>query len=325
MTFSFHGSLRSIPTALREAAAIQGLSGWQIFQPAGSSGGNDRAGLELHDVHGRRMVLPHRQRSVSAEDSRRARTTFACRESDRTCSRRSSKGNVRAEIGGRRGDDGHDRRGRSGLLAADRRLEPAIQAWRIPPRRTFRIRGSCDVLADRSDYSKSVSKAFRRRQSRRELPVPTNHIATDRPPLCRSSHRASPWKLVQENRRQWTDRVAPPGHGDLGGDQIDQAVHLICRFTIHRTTVPWTDRQGLDHRFPRAVCFLRPGHGRGGRLARPGRCRWELSSDFRRRWSNRLQPVTQVLASFPAPMLFPLVVYPAVLFSRSVHDRVRRR
>jgi NitT/TauT family transport system permease protein len=32
MTFSFHGSLRSIPTALREAAAIQRLSGWQIFK-----------------------------------------------------------------------------------------------------------------------------------------------------------------------------------------------------------------------------------------------------------------------------------------------------
>src|ERR1700722_10560786 len=32
MTFSFHGSLRSIPTALREAAALQGLSGWQIFK-----------------------------------------------------------------------------------------------------------------------------------------------------------------------------------------------------------------------------------------------------------------------------------------------------
>jgi len=32
MTFSFHGSLRSIPTALREAAAMQGLTGWQIFR-----------------------------------------------------------------------------------------------------------------------------------------------------------------------------------------------------------------------------------------------------------------------------------------------------
>ena len=31
MTFSFHGSLRSIPSALREAAALQGLDGWQIF------------------------------------------------------------------------------------------------------------------------------------------------------------------------------------------------------------------------------------------------------------------------------------------------------
>ncbi|HMB95659.1 MAG TPA: ABC transporter permease subunit [Tepidisphaeraceae bacterium] len=31
MTFSFHGSLRSIPTALREVAAVQRLSGWQIF------------------------------------------------------------------------------------------------------------------------------------------------------------------------------------------------------------------------------------------------------------------------------------------------------
>jgi NitT/TauT family transport system permease protein len=32
MTFSFHGSLRSIPTALREVSAIQRLTGWQIFK-----------------------------------------------------------------------------------------------------------------------------------------------------------------------------------------------------------------------------------------------------------------------------------------------------
>lgn len=32
MTFSFHGSLRSIPTALREASALQALNGWQIFK-----------------------------------------------------------------------------------------------------------------------------------------------------------------------------------------------------------------------------------------------------------------------------------------------------
>jgi NitT/TauT family transport system permease protein len=32
MTFSFHGSLRSIPSALREAAAMSNLTGWQIFK-----------------------------------------------------------------------------------------------------------------------------------------------------------------------------------------------------------------------------------------------------------------------------------------------------
>src|SRR5437868_7280073 len=32
MTFSFHGSLRGIPQPLREVAAIQRLSGWQIFK-----------------------------------------------------------------------------------------------------------------------------------------------------------------------------------------------------------------------------------------------------------------------------------------------------
>lgn len=32
MTFSFHGSLRAIPPALREAAAINRLSGWQVFR-----------------------------------------------------------------------------------------------------------------------------------------------------------------------------------------------------------------------------------------------------------------------------------------------------
>ena len=32
MTFSYHGSVRGIPSALREAAAVQHLSGWQIFR-----------------------------------------------------------------------------------------------------------------------------------------------------------------------------------------------------------------------------------------------------------------------------------------------------
>src|SRR5207302_10544908 len=32
MTFSFHGSLRGIPAPLREAAAINRLSGWQVFK-----------------------------------------------------------------------------------------------------------------------------------------------------------------------------------------------------------------------------------------------------------------------------------------------------
>ena len=64
MTFSFHGSLRSIPTALREAAAIQRLSGWQIFRllevPAAMIG---LVWNSMMSMAGR-MVFPHRQRSV---------------------------------------------------------------------------------------------------------------------------------------------------------------------------------------------------------------------------------------------------------------------
>jgi len=42
-------------------------------------------------------------------------------------------------------------------------------------------------------------------------------------------------------------------------------------------------------------------------LGRRGRCRPAFLIGLSPKWSQRLQPLIQVVASFPAPMLFPLV------------------
>ena len=57
MCFSFFGSVRGIPSPLREVTAIPKAQCMAGVSVAGSAREHDRPGLEFHDVDGRRLVL----------------------------------------------------------------------------------------------------------------------------------------------------------------------------------------------------------------------------------------------------------------------------
>ena len=66
MAFSFYSSIKSIPRELREAAQHLSLLAAAAACPTGAALLRHRAGLELHDVGRRRLVLPDGLRDVRA-------------------------------------------------------------------------------------------------------------------------------------------------------------------------------------------------------------------------------------------------------------------
>ena len=70
MTFSFYQSVRAVPQDLHEAATVYRFGWWDAFPPGRAALRYDGAGLEQHDEHGRRLVLPAIDRGVG--DWRRA-------------------------------------------------------------------------------------------------------------------------------------------------------------------------------------------------------------------------------------------------------------
>ena len=74
MTFSFYHSLKSVPADLREAADGLPLQLVAALQVGRAALRDDRAGLEQHDEHGGRLVLPDDQRGLRA----RRPATSAC-------------------------------------------------------------------------------------------------------------------------------------------------------------------------------------------------------------------------------------------------------
>ena len=80
-------------------------------------------------------------------------------------------------------------------------------------------------------------------------------------------------------------------------------MRLLVALPIHDSV----KARGLD---PCAACLarvLRPHHRGGAPRGRRGRLPAGILIGLFPKWSQRLQPVVQVVASFPAPMLFPLV------------------
>ena len=66
IAFSFYASLKSIPREMREAAAIYRFNWWQRFLQIGATVRDHRAGVELDDVGGGRVVFSDGLRDVRA-------------------------------------------------------------------------------------------------------------------------------------------------------------------------------------------------------------------------------------------------------------------
>jgi len=301
MTFSFHGSLRSIPTALREVAALNGLTGWQIFKllelPAAMiglvwnsmmsmAGGwffltvNEAFQLTIHGVtHDFRLpgIGSYMSEAIN-------------------------QGNLRAEIGAVLAMT-------IMIIAVDQVIWRPIVVWS----QRFKLEDSAaaDVpqswvmdFFSQSRLLRLVSKLLHHRSD--ELPVPKpRHLAEGSHPAYRRT--AMSVIVLTKKAVSWMTVVS------LCIMAIWGAIKLLILFVhlpIHDMTpgVAWTERRdwltvfvALFASFARVVAAVVLG------------ALWTLPLGIliglSPKWSNRLQPVSQVLASFPAPMLFPLVFF----------------
>jgi NitT/TauT family transport system permease protein len=299
MTFSFHGSLRSIPTALREAAALQGLSGWQIFKllevPAAMiglvwnsmmsmAGGwffltvNEAFKLTIHGVqHDFRLPGIGSYMSQAIED-----------------------GNVKAEIGAVVAM-------MLMIILVDQVFWRPIVVW--SQRFKLEDTAAADVphswVANMFKHSRMLnvlSKFVRRRHQEREqmAPKPVHH---DDPEVAAAKqHNRDMLRKIAS----WITVAILFVLAVWGAIRLGK---LFLQLPIHDPTpgIPWTERQdwitvfiALLASFARVAASVLLGVA------------WTLPVGIliglSPRLANRLQPVTQVLASFPAPMLFPLVV-----------------
>ncbi len=302
MTFSFHGSLRSIPTALREAAAIQGLSGWQIFKllevPAAMiglvwnslmsmAGGwffltvNEAFQLKIHGVtHDFRLPGIGSYMSEAID-----------------------QGDVRAELGAVIAM-------MIMIVVVDQVIWRPIVVWS----QRFKLEDSAaaDIphswvmdFFGHSRLLKFVSKVFHRRH-RDEIPVPKPHHGLSASALADRRAARSRVVLIQKII-SWITVLALLIMAVWGAMKL---LILFAHLPIHDSTpgVPWTDRKDWITVF----LALFASFGRVTAAVVLGAA-WTLPVGIliglSPKWANRLQPVTQVLASFPAPMLFPLVVF----------------
>jgi NitT/TauT family transport system permease protein len=296
MTFSFHGSLRGIPSALREAAAVNRLSGWQVFKllevPASMIGlvWNSMMSMaggwffltieEAFTLGDRDFRLPgvgsYMQQAINEFDPHVAATY------------RPILGAIVAMI--------------LMIVAVDQLFWRPIVVWA----QRFKLEDTSDADKPQSwalnllyrsflfNWIGTVWAAHKKRQAAKRKPMPVMPVestgALNYAPATREKRFAvinwiivcllalgaawGAWKLLQLLIR------LPFHDSTTHQDWIHVAAALLASFA----------------RVSAAVII-------GAAWALPVGILIGLSP----KWSQRLQPVIQVTASFPAPMLFPLV------------------
>jgi NitT/TauT family transport system permease protein len=286
MTFSFHGSLRAIPSTLREVAAINRFSDWQIFKslevPAAMiglvwnsmmsmAGGwffltvNEAFQLGSHDYRlpgiGSYMNEAITQKDVPAEIAAVIAMVIMIVVVDQVFWRPIVVWAQRFKM-----DE---------LAQAD-----PPQSWVLNILEKSRIYGRLHRLAQRlrpkADIARTVAK--------------------------RKSPQASVDALWPQIRPyfNWTIGLAAIGFCIWGGVEV---VKLLVALPISGAAEHHHDWVGV-------VLALLASFARTTAAVAIGAA-WTLPAGIMigrsRKWSERLQPIIQVVASFPAPMLFPLV------------------
>ncbi len=281
MTFSFYHSLRSVPRTSCEAATRLPLRLVGAAALGRAAVLHHRPGLEQHDEHGRRLVLPDDHRGV------RPRRQGLPPARHRLVHERGRGAGRRA--GHALGHGGHgadDRRARPAAVAAGRGLGAEVPRRGGRPASRSSRRGSTTGCAARS-----LVRVARRNRA----------TASSRASLVRArGHREEP---------------RPRGAAALVAGLLSLAVFvlLVAASAVRRLAA--RSRSSGSSRGASCLPILR-----GRRPATLGRVLlstalgtlWALPAGLAIGLSPRLsrivQPVVQVVASFPAPMLFPLVI-----------------
>jgi NitT/TauT family transport system permease protein len=296
MTFSFFGSLRGIPSTLREAAALQRLSGFQVFRilevPASMIGLVWNSMMSM--AGGWFFITVNEAFTLRDRDYRLPGLGSYMNEAI-------NQGNVRAEV--------------SAVVAmvvmiviVDQVIWRPIVVWS----ERYKLE---DTQA--ADLPKSwVMDLFRRSRivrGVRQLVLARRRAAATRPPTV-TSEPAAPFRPARAGPPRWQRAglvalkwavLAGLAAGAVWGCVI--LAKLLVALPVRQA-----DHQDWLH----VLLALLASLGRtmvavllGGLWALPAGILIGLSP----KWSQRLQPVVQVVASFPAPMLFPLVAAALVL------------
>ena len=297
MTFSFHGSLRSIPPALREVAQIQRLNGWQVFKllevPAAMIG---LVWNSMMSMAGGWFFLTVNEAFVLAgKDYRLPGIGSYMAEAI-------NKGNNRAMF--------------AAIVAMTIMIVMVDQfLWRPIVVWSERFKMEDTAGADKSQswvlslLQRSVlfrwvgRKLAARRQAKedsRGFAVETASASTATPtPVVIDYEPAAPKPNPALVALKWLVLL---GVAVLGGWGLWELIKLLLALPIHdsRNGEDWAHvLLALLASFARTTAAV----ALGAAWALPVGILIGLSP----KWSQRLQPVIQVVASFPAPMLFPLV------------------
>lgn len=293
MTFSFHGSLRAIPSPLREAAQINRLSGWQIFRllevPASMIGLVWNSMMSM--AGGWFFLTVNEAFTLGDRDFRLPGIGSYMNEAINQGDTRAMLAAIVAMV--------------VMIVAVDQIFWRPIVVWS----QRFRLEDSADAntpqswvlnLLQRSRFWDWVSSLRH-----------TEHVDADE--LTASSHpkraNGNTPSAIAPIVLQVTRILALLA---LAVFALWGAWKLILLLTHLPLRDPTTNEDWLHVALALGASFLRTtaAVALGAAWALPVGILIGLSP----KWSQRLQPLIQVVASFPAPMLFPLVTMALVAF-----------
>jgi NitT/TauT family transport system permease protein len=295
MTFSFHGSLRAIPQPLREVAAVQRLSKWQTFRllevPAAMIGLVWNSMMSM--AGGWFFLTVNEAFTLGDRDFRLPGIGSYMNEAI-------NQGNTPAMIAAIFAMV-------IMIVAVDQLFWRPIVVW--SQRFKMEEQAQADApqswvlnVLTRSRLYQRIEKLLRRRHQHKESPAITVVAGGTAPLPATRTIPPRPSAL-----RRLIGRITPSVLLTLGIAIALWGGWVLIRLLVH---LPWRyDR--VDHADWLSVIlallasFLRTTSAvaLGAAWALPVGILIGLSPT----WSRRLQPIIQVVASFPAPMLFPLV------------------
>ncbi len=294
MTFSFHGSLRGIPQALREAAAIQRLSGWQIFTllevPASMIGLVWNSMMSM--AGGWFFLTVNEAFTLKDHDYRLPGIGSYMNEAINRDDTVAMLGAIVAMS--------------IMIIVVDQLFWRPVVAWA----HRFKLDDAAGEAPPRSwaldllKASKMIGFAGRAMQRRRKLaPMPSGTPSVGAQPAGTLGHIRPPGQTsivsLGLTVLKWFSLAA------LAVGMVAGAWSLLQLLIALPLSDPKTHEDWGHVVLALLASFLRTSASvvLGAAWALPAGILIGLSP----RWSQRLQPVIQVVASFPAPMLFPLV------------------